>query len=107
MSGYVSVVRCLEQICYEDAENWNTDTQKDARALLNGLTQFQFVICLVTTSHVMAYIKPLSVLLQGRTVHIIEAHCHVDLLMKTMQDVRANVDSFQTKWLGEAKDLAE
>jgi len=60
----------------------NRDTQKDARALLNGLTLFQFAICLVTTSHVMAYIKPLSVLLQGRTVDIIKAHSHVDLVMR-------------------------
>jgi len=104
---YVPIVCCLQLMCGDDAQNWNQDTRKDANSMLLGITQFSFVITLVSTHHVMAYSKALCVGLQGRAIDIVRAHKCVDLVQKSLQNVRDKIDDFSATWYEEACKLAE
>lgn len=104
---YEPVVMCLDMMCNDACVDWNRDTQKDARALLSGLTQFQFIISLVVTNHVMAYLKTLSIGFQGRGVDILKANSQLETVVKTVQNVRDNVDDFHNTWYSEASAIAE
>ena len=104
---YVPIVRCLQLMCGDDAQKWNQDTRKDANSMLLGITQFPFVITLVSTHHVMAYSKALCVGLQGRAIDIVKAHNCINLVQKSLQNVREKIDDFSATWFEEARKLAE
>ena len=101
------IVCCLQLICGDDAQKWNQDTRKDANSMLLGITQFSFVITLVSTHHVIAYSKALCVGLQGKAIDIVRAHTCVDLVQKSLQNVRGKIDDFIITWYEEACNLAE
>ena len=68
---YHFVVKCLEDISGENSASWNRDTVADARSLYLCITDFEFIIGLVSTKNVMAYSKTLTVGLLGRGIDIV------------------------------------
>ena len=104
---YVPIVCCLQLMCGDDAQKWNQDTRKDANSMLLGTTQFSFVKTLVSTHNVMAYSKALCVGLQGKAIDIVRAHTCVDLVQKSLQNVRDKIDDFSITWYEEACNLSE
>lgn len=103
---YHFVVKCLEDISGENSASWNRDTVADARSLYLGITDFEFVITLVSTKNVMAYSKTLTVGLQGRGIDIVRAY-EVNVVTECLQDVRTNVDHFCDECFKQASKLAE
>ena len=57
-------MKCLEDISGENSSR-NCDTIADARSLLLGISDFEFIIALLSTKNIMAYSKTLTVGLQG------------------------------------------
>lgn len=104
---YVPVVRCLEDMCRDNSQNWNRDTQKDASSYFFACTRFQFIITLVITSQVMSYSKTLCVSLQARGTDVIKAYRHVNLVKKSLMEVRDKIDDFSAKYFEEARKLAD
>ena len=84
-----------------------THVKTQNNSLLLGITQFSFVITLVSTHHVMAYSKAFCVGLQGRAIDIVRAQKCVDLVQKSLQNVRDKMDDFSATWYEEACKLAE
>ena len=61
-----------------------------------ALSQFTFVVSLVTTQKVLSYTKGLSVKLQGRYVDVARAHRDIEKVQNTLKKSRANVDTFHS-----------
>ena len=55
----------------------------------------------------MAYSKALCVGLQGKAIDIVTAHTSVDLVQKSLQNVRDKIDDFSITWYEEACNLFE
>ena len=81
---YHYVVKCLDDISGENSAFWNRDTVADARSLYLRITDFEFIIALVSTKAVMAYSKTLTVGLKGRGNDIVRAYEHVSVVIKCL-----------------------
>ena len=58
------------------------------------MSQFSFVVSLVTTQKVLSYTRGLSVKLQGRYVDVARAHRDIELVQNTLKKSWSNVDTF-------------
>ena len=86
---------------------WNRKTVSDARSLLKGIMDFQFIATLIITKNIMSYSKILSVALQGTSIDIVKAFRMINLVKTTLQDARDKITEFNNKWYNEAVILAE
>ena len=58
---FVPIVCCLEGISRGSASEWNRDTRSDAQSHLLALSQFTFIVALMTTESIFSYTKGLTV----------------------------------------------
>ena len=98
---YASVAKCLEEISVTNL------SVSDARSMYLGMTDFEFIVALVTAKNVMAYSKTLTTGLQGRGIDVVNAYEHVMVVTKCLTDVRTDVDQFTKIWFEEASKLAK
>ena len=84
---FLPIVCCLEKISLSSNTEWNNDTQSDSQSLLLALSQFSFIVTLTVTQNILAYIKGLSVKLQGRYVDIARAYREISNLKTTLQNI--------------------
>ena len=54
----------------------------------------------------MAYIKGLSVKLQGKWQDIVHAYSNIVTVIKKLKDVRSKIELFHSKWFDEVKEVA-
>ena len=87
--------------------SYNRETNHEANTLHFAITNFQFVVTLVTVKNLMGYTKALSVNLQGRAQDVIHAYNSVNNVILTLNDVRANVDGKFKDWFSQACKMAE
>ena len=62
---------------------------------------------LQATQSVLSYTRGLSVKLQGRYTDVARAYCEVETVKNAVQSLRANVDSFNARVYGEAKQMSQ
>ena len=86
---YHVVERSLSDMAVD--RSYNRETNHEANTLHFAITNFQFVVTLVTVKNLMGYTKALSVNLQGRAQDVIHAYNSVNNVILTLNDVRANV----------------
>ena len=71
---YPATVVALRDIAYgEDSLSWNRETVSDANGLLSAIEKFSFLLTLMVVFNVLSYIKGLTVLLQQRSLDIVQA----------------------------------
>ena len=100
-------VQCLEEIVEPTSRQlWNRKTISDASSHLRALTEFKFIATLTVSKNLLAYIKGLSVKLQGKWQDVSRAYNNIEAVIKQLQDVRSKVEEFHSKWFDEAKTLA-
>ena len=68
---------------------------------------FSFIVALVATQRVLAYIKGLSVKLQGPYVDVACADCEIKTVKTTLHGVRSNVKSFHAHIYAQASRIAQ
>ena len=101
---FESTVQCLEEIVEPSSrQSWN---RADASSHLRALTDFKFIITLITSKNLLAYIKGLSVKLRGRWQDIVNAYSNIETVLKKLEDVRSKMELFHSGYFDEAKELA-
>ena len=84
---FLPIVCCLEKISLSLSNDWNSDTRSDSHSFLLALSQFPFIMTLITTQNVLAYTKGLSVKLQGQCVDIAHAYREISNLKTTLRNI--------------------
>ena len=81
-----SILRALEAMSNErlfgdqfgeTAWNWDTDSKRKAKKLLQAVSNFEFIITQITTMKCLSILKPLSIKLQKRDIDVYEAYNHI------------------------------
>ena len=85
----------------------NHDTSSQALSFFNDLSNFEFIVSLVITRNVLSLTHGVTVLLQDRSIDIMDNISHINNLKNTMMNCRNQVDLYHGKWYKEALDLAE
>ena len=86
-------------------QGWNTESSRQASALLHAIQQFAFIHAFVVARHGLGYIKGITTSLQSRTCDVVYAYGEVATVIKTVEEVRRNFDTHHKKWFDEAKAL--
>ena len=81
---------------------YGIETLAVANSYLRALKEFKFIIALVITKNVLAYIKGLSVKLQGKWQDIARAYKDIKLVKESLSKARGSVDSFHRNWYEES-----
>uniref|UniRef100_A0A6P7H0M6 Uncharacterized protein LOC114348859 n=1 Tax=Diabrotica virgifera virgifera TaxID=50390 RepID=A0A6P7H0M6_DIAVI len=71
----------------------NSSTTKRAAQLWAALNFFTFVICLVVASKYSNILEPIANTLQGISINFVDVHHHINLITRTCEKQRSEVDS--------------
>lgn len=86
-------------------KQWNKETTTQAFALQKRL-DFEFLINLIITQKALAFTYGVTSRLQKRGIDVVEAYQHVQHVIRTLQNVRGQIDSYFHDWFEEATVLA-
>ncbi|XP_065883923.1 52 kDa repressor of the inhibitor of the protein kinase-like [Dysidea avara] len=104
---FLPIFCCFESIAGSSGSEWNRETRSDAQSFLLAMSQFSFIVTLVTTQSVLAYTKGLSVKLQGPYVDVARAHHEITYLKETLKKVRSDVNTFHSRIHGQTMVIAQ
>ena len=91
---YESIVSSLQEIRNRN-DGWNAQSANDAMSLyMIAKTQFPFIAALITTRDIMAYVQPISVSLQSKTIDIVKATDQIKNVIGALEDIREKMDTF-------------
>jgi len=93
---FLPIIYCFEIIASSRSGEWNRDTRSNAQSFLLAMSQFSFIVTLVSTHNVLAYTKGLSVKLQGPYVDIARAHREISNVKETLKKAQSNVNAFHS-----------
>ena len=79
----------------------------DASSHLTRIFKFEFVVALVITRHVLDVTLPVTQLLQGKSIDIMDGIHLINSLKKEIILMRNSVDSYHDLWYKEALQLAD
>lgn len=113
---YEYLVITLNEICdssrddrfYPHNEEWNWDGETKAKA--NGLrhtfTNFGHIVCFVCAKDMLEPMRPLVSALQGELMEVYFGFQKIDQVIKSYQDLRADIDSWFTRMYEKTLNLA-
>ena len=99
------VIDTLGDMAVNADKKWNRDTVTQASALLKRF-DFEFVMNLVIVQKILAYSTSLTTMLQSKGIDAVKAYEEVNLVIRTLQHVRTNLDGFHQDCFAYASDLA-
>ena len=76
---------------------WSTDGLTDARSYMLNITSTDFIATLVITKNSLGYTKALTINLQAEAIDIVAAASQINTVTSTLQDVRDNIDTYQSE----------
>ena len=103
---YEAVVETFEEIVLpSNHQSWNNETIVAANSLEVAITQWQFLIGFVVAKKGLEYAKILTVSLQLRAKDIAKAFTETSNVIKTLEQIRRDVDATHLAWHEEALQL--
>ena len=81
-----AVVMCLDHI--RNDKSFNTESISKANGLFHASTQSDFIMSVIICKEILAYIRGLTIKLQGKLIELHQAHADVEVVKKTLEDVR-------------------
>ena len=103
---YESIVSSLQEIRNSN-DGWNAQSANDAMSLFIAITQFPFIAALITTRYIMAYVQPISVSLQSKTIDIVKATDQIKNVIVALEDIREKVVTFHSKLYSNITSVGE
>ena len=73
-------------------EGWDYKSKREATSLLNAITSFEFIICLIGLYRFLHQLSGITTRLQGRSVDIIAAYDDVSSVMKDIKNTRNSIE---------------
>ena len=105
---YPAAVVALRDIAYgEDSVSWNRETVSDANGLLSAIEKFSFLLILMVVFNVLSYIKGLTVLLQQRSLDIVQGIELIQDVQEQLKELREDIDDWHKIWFELTVDLVE
>ena len=105
---YPAIVSSLQDIaCGEDSVSWNWETVADASSLLAAIEKFSFILSLVTVYNILSYIRGVTVMLQQRSLDVIQGISLIQDVQMQLKDVRKGIDDWHKSWYEFALKVAE
>ena len=88
-------------------KQWNKETTTQAFTLLKRL-DFEFLVNLIITQKALAFTSGVTSRLQKQGIDVVEAYQYdiVQHVIRSLQNVRGQIDSYFHDWFEEATDLA-
>ncbi|XP_011407856.1 PREDICTED: uncharacterized protein LOC105315057 [Amphimedon queenslandica] len=99
--NYIAIVKALEEI--EESSHIGR-IASEANGLINQLTTFEFILCLIVMKNLLVKSRTVSDYLQNEDVDIVSAMQVVDTTVKTLREMRTEAQF--NKIFDEAKKLA-
>lgn len=84
LGNYESVYKAMVNV----RDQSTGSSSSDAQSYINTMEQFQFIVSAVVCQHVLAFIRPLSVLLQGHDKDILSAYNDCQELILVLKEQR-------------------
>ena len=105
---YPVIIGALSDIAYgKDSVSWNRETVSDANGLLSAIEKFSFLLTLVVVYNILSYIKGLTVLLQQRSIDIVQGITLVQDVLGQLKELREELDDWNKIWFQMAVEIAE
>eukprot|EP00731_Ephydatia_muelleri_P022950 Em0015g533a len=105
---YPAIIGALSDIAYgKDSVSWNRETTSDANGLLSAIEKFSFLLALVVVYNILSYIKGLTVLLQQRSIDIVQGITLVQEVLGQLKELREELDDWNKIWFQMAVEIAE
>ena len=99
------VVQTFCSMVNNTGKEWNRDTVNQALSLLKNI-DFDFIINLVIVQKVLAFTSGITTGLQKQGIDIVDVCTHVQLVIRTLQGVRREVEGFHGECFTQACALA-
>ena len=105
---YPAIIGALSDIAYgKDSVSWNRETVSDANYLLSAIEKFSFLLTLVVVYNILSYIKGLTVLLQQRSIDIVQGITLVQDVQGQLKELREELDDWNKFWFQMVVEIAE
>jgi len=88
-------------------KSWNADSTKKAVSHYHAIANFEFVVTLTVCQAVPAFVKGLTVKMQGSCNDILGVFSDIKDVMKTLSSVRLKIEEKHAKWFQEAYRISE
>ena len=99
---FLAILMTLEEISLK----YNKNTSVKANSLLKLIFNFDFIVKLVISRHILDYTNSVTQILQGKNNDIIKGLDLINTLLNIFELVRNDIDNRHNKWYQEALALA-
>ena len=104
---FIPLFHLLEEIRNSSTDEYNKNIKRDALTYLNLISRFDFIVSLVITRRVLDLTLPVTQLLQGKAIDVMDG-IHLISSLKDHVTVMCNTtDDFHNSCYDEALDLAQ
>ena len=91
----------METIKTNAEKSWNANSTKKAVSHYHAIANFEFVVTLTVCQAVLAFVKGLTVKLQGSCNDILEVVSDIKDVIETSSSVRQKIEEKHAKWFQE------
>ncbi|KAM7398540.1 hypothetical protein PAMA_006444 [Pampus argenteus] len=100
------LVECLEKV-KNNPQRWKAIVSERARALLNKVMEFDFIIAMVVLKNASSFTRELSAGLQKDHFSAASQLCQISGIVATLNRVKTNMKVFHQNWFDEACAMAQ
>ena len=104
--AYIAIVTALEHMSVNFKGKFNSDTISKASNLLKLILNFDFIVKLVISRHILDFTSSVTKLLQSKSIDIIKGLDLIKTLLSVFVLARNNVDDYHNEWYAKAIELA-
>jgi len=97
----------MDEFDKEYTKGWDSQSKKDATAYAKAVTDFGFIVGLVSLYYLLHPLHGVTVYLQGRTIDIVKAYQLIDETVSDIKATRNNVEQEFKKIFEQAERIAE
>ena len=86
---------------------WDQETRTKANSFLSVITQFQFILTMITVMKCLSVLKPLSIQLQKRESDIYKAYTQVGSVKSDPKAIRGQIEAHFNRWYEASVELGK
>ena len=113
-SLFRAIVKTLEVMANErvyldeyGSWKWDQETRTKANGFLAAVTQFQFIVTMITVMKCLSVLKPLSIQLQKRDSDIYKAYTQVSSVKSDVKAIREQIEVHFNRWYEASVELGK
>ena len=105
---YPVIIESLHDIAFKkDSITWNRETISNANGLHGAIEKFYFILSLVVAFKILGYIRGVTIMLQKRSLDIVQGIQLIKDVQQQLQETRESIDDRHKAWFKIAVEMAE